>query len=142
MYPPHTRFFFNTWTWGYEDILKAVASSFGSKVSYTFGGEERNRNSPYVQIHVDRYKKGIFAGLISDPSLDAITTTDAFSTRFHACERFDRCECVPATDREVVYVNAVECPIASWERWKSNTAQELSSGKHVHSLVRSCIFRY
>lgn len=26
-------FFINAWTWGYEDILKAIARAFGSKVS-------------------------------------------------------------------------------------------------------------
>lgn len=29
---PSTHFFLNTWTWGYEDILKAVALAFGSNV--------------------------------------------------------------------------------------------------------------
>ena len=29
-----TKFFINAWTWGYEDILKAVARKFGSKVTY------------------------------------------------------------------------------------------------------------
>jgi hypothetical protein len=32
LYPPDTRFFINTWTWGYEEILKAVAHAFSSKV--------------------------------------------------------------------------------------------------------------
>jgi DNA cross-link repair 1C protein len=30
--PSKTYFFLNTWTWGYEDILKAVARTFHSKV--------------------------------------------------------------------------------------------------------------
>lgn len=36
LYPPDTRFFLNTWTWGYEDVIKAVARSFGSKVRGAF----------------------------------------------------------------------------------------------------------
>lgn len=32
MYPPNVRFFINTWTWGYEDILKAISKAFGCKV--------------------------------------------------------------------------------------------------------------
>ena len=32
MFPSDARFFINTWTWGYEDILKAVSHSFGAKV--------------------------------------------------------------------------------------------------------------
>lgn len=33
LYPQNTRFFLNLWTWGYEDIMKAIARSFGVKVS-------------------------------------------------------------------------------------------------------------
>jgi hypothetical protein len=30
---PETAYFFiNIWTWGYEDILKAIAREFGSQV--------------------------------------------------------------------------------------------------------------
>ena len=29
-----TKFFVNAWTWGYEDILKAIARNFSSKVTY------------------------------------------------------------------------------------------------------------
>jgi hypothetical protein len=32
LYPPTTKFFLNTWTWGYEEVLKGVASAFGSLV--------------------------------------------------------------------------------------------------------------
>jgi DNA cross-link repair 1C protein len=32
LYPVTTRFFINIWTWGYEDILKAVSKAFGCKV--------------------------------------------------------------------------------------------------------------
>lgn len=32
LYPQNTRFFLNLWTWGYEDIMKAIARSFGTKV--------------------------------------------------------------------------------------------------------------
>ena len=31
-FPSHIRFFVNVWTWGYEDILKAIAEVFDSKV--------------------------------------------------------------------------------------------------------------
>jgi hypothetical protein len=30
---PDTKVYINAWTWGYEDILKAVARRFGSKVN-------------------------------------------------------------------------------------------------------------
>jgi len=32
LFPPTTLFFINTWTWGYEDILKAISTAFRSKV--------------------------------------------------------------------------------------------------------------
>ncbi|KAE9393280.1 hypothetical protein BT96DRAFT_999590 [Gymnopus androsaceus JB14] len=30
--PPSTYFFFNSWTWGYEDILKAIARAFNCRI--------------------------------------------------------------------------------------------------------------
>ena len=35
LFPDTTKFFINAWTWGYEDVLKAVARKFNSKVTYT-----------------------------------------------------------------------------------------------------------
>ena len=32
LFPSSAYFFINSWTWGYEDILKAIAQSFQSKV--------------------------------------------------------------------------------------------------------------
>jgi hypothetical protein len=32
LYPPATRFFINGWTWGYEDVYKAIARAFDVKV--------------------------------------------------------------------------------------------------------------
>lgn len=31
--PPTTLFFINAWTWGYEDVLKAVSRTFRTRVS-------------------------------------------------------------------------------------------------------------
>jgi hypothetical protein len=36
LYPPDTYFFINSWTWGYEDVFKAIARAFCSKVSPYF----------------------------------------------------------------------------------------------------------
>lgn len=33
---PSSMFFINAWTWGYEDVLKAVARAFRSKVSFSY----------------------------------------------------------------------------------------------------------
>ncbi|KAF9515029.1 hypothetical protein BS47DRAFT_822800 [Hydnum rufescens UP504] len=117
LYSVTTRFFINIWTWGYEDILKAVSKAFGCK------------------IHVDRYKKVIYSSLQSDPLLNVITTEDPYSTRFHACERFNRCACVPSEDSEVVYVNAVECPVLTWDVWRKATQIRLLAGERVKSLI-------
>lgn len=35
-YPPSTYFFINSWTWGYEDILKAIARAFNCRVIIIF----------------------------------------------------------------------------------------------------------
>lgn len=32
LYPETTKFLLNTWTWGYEELIKAVASGFNTKV--------------------------------------------------------------------------------------------------------------
>lgn len=32
MFPFNTKFFINTWTWGYEEILCAISRAFGNQV--------------------------------------------------------------------------------------------------------------
>lgn len=34
-YPPDTVFFLNTWCWGWEEVIIAVAKAFGTQVSVT-----------------------------------------------------------------------------------------------------------
>ncbi|KAH7878102.1 uncharacterized protein C8R40DRAFT_1168145 [Lentinula edodes] len=81
LYPPSTYFFINSWTWGYEDILKAIARAFNCR------------------IHLDDYKHRIYSLISSDPLLQSLGTIDPDETRFHACERFARCHHVNV-DRE------------------------------------------
>lgn len=33
-YPPDTKFFINSWTWGYEELLKGISLAFDSKVRF------------------------------------------------------------------------------------------------------------
>lgn len=33
LFPESAHFFINSWTWGYEDVLKAIAKAFQTKVS-------------------------------------------------------------------------------------------------------------
>ncbi|KAL7279809.1 hypothetical protein ACG7TL_006216 [Trametes sanguinea] len=125
LFPETTRFFINAWTWGYEELYKAVARTFGSK------------------IHVDRYKHGIYSHITGDPFLTSIITKDGSSTRFHACERFNRCEHVRVDGREshtpaghhVVYVNPVNMGTTAWEAYVAQTREQLLRGEAVNNLL-------
>ena len=102
------------------------------------------------QIHFDRYKHSIYSHG-SDPFLRALGTRDAASTRFHACERFDRCSFVdvPPYDygakggiappslegKKVVYVNAVNMSCSRWEDYQANIKHQVSRGENVNSLA-------
>ena len=92
---------------------------------------------------------------ISDPFLKRIITSDAASTRFHACERFNRCEhvsvdgngsraptaaatatpSVSVTGKHVVYVNPVTMGAEEWQRYMKETGAKLQSGDVVNHLV-------
>ena len=61
------------------------------------------------------------------------------STRFHACERFDRCEAVERLGRSVVYVNPVPMGSEDWGQYLDATKEKLRSGEQVTSLVRRSI---
>ncbi|KAI6128763.1 beta-lactamase-like protein, partial [Pisolithus croceorrhizus] len=132
MFPTTTFFFINSWTWGYEDILKGIALAF------------------HCKIHFDRYKYAIYTHT-SDPLMRALGTRDPSSTRFHACERFDRCPFVDVPQHEcsvegtigplsmegkkVVYVNPVTMGSAQWDNYKTEIKQHLLRGKSVDSLL-------
>ncbi|EED83235.1 predicted protein [Postia placenta Mad-698-R] len=133
--PPTTLFFINAWTWGYEDVLKAISRTFRTR------------------IHVDRYKFGVYKHLEGEPFLQNIITQDAASTRFHACERFDRCNhvsvvaesprnqtvaagrSVNANGEHVVYVNPVTMGVAGWDLYLKETRERLARGEIVNHLL-------
>ncbi|KZT51312.1 hypothetical protein CALCODRAFT_477336 [Calocera cornea HHB12733] len=114
LYAPETKFFINAWTWGYESIITAVARIFRTKV------------------HVDRYKHAIFTHL-TDPLLASCTTRDPGASRFHVCERFNRCP--HSSGDGVVYVNPCEMPSLNWEVYLRETAESLQSGVPPHNLL-------
>ncbi|KAG1780545.1 beta-lactamase-like protein [Suillus placidus] len=130
LFDKDTYFFVNSWTWGYEDVLKGIARAF------------------QCQIHVDRYKHAVYTH-ISDPFLRNLVTRDATSTRFHACERFERCSFVqvPSFDfrndsaprsiegKKVVYVNPVTMGCAQWESYRMDVRRRLAMGKDVDRLL-------
>ncbi|KAI0059573.1 hypothetical protein BV25DRAFT_1860161 [Artomyces pyxidatus] len=120
--PLNTIFFINAWTWGYEEVLKAIARMFRCK------------------IHVDDYKYDIYTHL-SDRFLGSIFTKDPTESRFHACERFDRCceaaEPTPGlpTHRRVVYVNPVTMGRVKWSSYLAQTESQLRRGETVDCLL-------
>ncbi|KAJ7926200.1 beta-lactamase-like protein [Mycena leptocephala] len=126
--PQNTYFFINSWTWGYEDILKAISRTFRT------------------QIHLDRYKHSIYTN-ISDPVLRALGTRDEAASRFHACERFDRCDYVAAVDSHrastglsrkgtrVVYVNPVTMDAARWGTYLQETKLAIGRGDRITCLL-------
>ncbi|KAG8882837.1 hypothetical protein FRB97_007661 [Tulasnella sp. 331] len=115
MYPSNTKFFINTWTPGYEEALIGIARSFGTKV------------------HVDRYKYKLYSSL-SEPIYKEILTTDPHATRFHACERFNRCDEVPFDAPDVVYVSPQDMPLTHWQKYQSDTMQALAHGNRPSYL--------
>ncbi|KAH9053968.1 beta-lactamase-like protein, partial [Lactarius deliciosus] len=114
LFPPETSFFINSWTWGYEDILRAIAHHFQSR------------------IHVDRYKHSVYSHL-ADPFLRTLVTLDASKTRFHACERFHRCPHASADD--VVYINPVTIGKVKWEQYRLLTESKLRAAQPVTVLL-------
>lgn len=90
------------------------------------------------QIHVDRYKHCIYSHL-SHEGLSRIITRDISSTRFHACERFDRCEEVEGRGKSAVYVNPVPMGSEDWSKYLDTTRDKLKYGEQVTSLVRCSI---
>ena len=143
LYPETTRFFINGWTWGYEAVYEAIARSFQSQVG-THCLVSKPWLTYHVQIHVDRYKHGIYSRLKGAPFLRTIVTRDEKSTRFHACERFNRCDHVNVKGRNshtdygahVVYINPVTMGALSWQSYVSETSKLLRGGQEVNNLVR------
>lgn len=85
---------------------------------------------------MDRYKYSVYSRLSRD-GLSRIVTRDALSTRFHACERFDRCEVIERLGKSVVYVNPVSMGSGDWGRYLNVTREKLKYGEEVTSLVWS-----
>lgn len=72
-----------------------------------------------------------------------ILTKEGASTRFHACERFDRCEYVQVDGRashtekgtHVVYINPVNMGSDKWKAYVQDTTDKLTKGARVDHLV-------
>ena len=136
-YPPDTVFYLNSWTWGYEEMLKGAAKAVGS------------------QIHVDPYKWLQYTrnGITSDRFLPDVLTSDE-STRLHACEKGLMCETLQklgatahgwskgqgqaleaalqdpsAGSHQVVYVHPVEWSQKSWGQYHSFLLDRLAQAR-------------
>jgi hypothetical protein len=92
-------------------------------------------SSTTSQIHVDRYKHSVYSHL-SHEELSTVVTRDMSSTRFHACERFDRCEEVERLGKSAVYVNPAPIGSEDWSQYLNTTKEKLKHGEAVTSLVR------
>ncbi|KAB5587824.1 DNA repair metallo-beta-lactamase [Ceratobasidium theobromae] len=147
MYPQHTMFYINAWTWGYEDILIGIAHHFNTKV------------------HVDRFKYIVLSSLSEYTTSPAFTTHPQFgsfkdiltcdeaATRFHACERFNQCETVKITNPEpnrrrthresmikpepvkkVVHINPGVITADKWETYILDVSEQLQGGEFIDTL--------
>ncbi|KIK34668.1 hypothetical protein CY34DRAFT_622927 [Suillus luteus UH-Slu-Lm8-n1] len=168
LFDKDTYFFINSWTWGYEDILKGIARAFQCQVLplriyalaccscliYHLPSHFYKHKHGSVlltcllfQIHVDRYKHAVYTH-ISDPFLRTLVTRDEATTRFHACERSERCNFVNVPDfdfkndiaprsikgKKVVYVNPAPMGCAQWEGYRMDVRRRLAMGKDVDRL--------
>lgn len=92
----------------------------------------------FHQIHVDRYKHEVYCALRSDPALKSAVTQNV-NTRFHACERFDRCSNVARNidinGNVVVYINPAPLNAEKWSEYLKETKLKLSEGRYVKDLV-------
>ena len=131
LYPPDTVFFLDAWTWGYEDMLKAVVKAFR------------------VPVHVDRFKAGMYrAAACEDPFLTQIITTDSHATRFHACERTHMCSAVRdlaeqgtaspqqrKPSRSAVFVTPSSISQADWAAQMAAYLARLRANDHPATLL-------
>jgi len=71
--------------------------------------------------------------------LRSLITLDASKTRFHACERFNRCP--QARKNAVVYINPVTMSKSKWDQYLALTESKLRGAQPLTVLVRS-LFPY
>ncbi|KAL7417806.1 hypothetical protein BDY24DRAFT_367705 [Mrakia frigida] len=122
LYPEDTKFFINAWTWGYEELLLGISSTF-----------------PEDKIHLDRYKRSIYKLL---PSVEKVLhVPHGPDARFHACDLENRCEQVGWTKDTsdsswktksgglVVNINPAELRIAHWDVYRDDLEKKISSAR-------------
>lgn len=86
LFPAKTRFFINAWTWGYEELLRAIAHRYRCKIHL-----DDHKAKIYKQSTVSQHDYE-HSSLSQDyPELAEIGTSTFQHTRFHACERRWKC---------------------------------------------------
>jgi hypothetical protein len=86
-------------------------------------------------VHVDRYKRILYLAAETDPFLGLCTTEDPTASRFHACDRYDKCGACRSwfggervnKDKRIVHVNAIEVKTAAWAIEHQTFIENLSS---------------
>jgi hypothetical protein len=114
-YPPETKFFLNSWTWGYEvrtctfsrlcDLSTSISPAGDAQGDLQGISDTRSSHShsPHLpssqhsasQIHLDWYKHRIYSSSkfqSTDPLLASLGTASSRPLRFHACERRWKCD--------------------------------------------------
>jgi DNA cross-link repair 1C protein len=76
-YPEDTVFCFQAWTYGYEEAWIALSKALRSKVRRMARLYNRLLCAEMLQIHVDKYKMGVYKSLM------AKSTPERWSTQFH-----------------------------------------------------------
>ncbi|KIO17493.1 hypothetical protein M407DRAFT_32834 [Tulasnella calospora MUT 4182] len=118
-YPSHCKFFTNSWTWRYEEVLRA------------------HRAIIIAQIQVDRDKYVVYTSLPNPYIWKEIFTMDGAATRFHAYERFERCSEVD--QNEVAYLSPKYMGLAAWSAHQQRLLEGMSCGKLPFGLHNFCL---
>lgn len=82
---------------------------------------------------MDRFKFSNYRS-ISDPLLRSLCTSDSSSTRFHACERFDRCHAVNVGDYDHLREDGQHASVSKPRRTKNQTGERVVYVNPVSSM--------
>ena len=130
-YPNDTKFHFDPWTFGYEEVWIALASTMDCK------------------IHVDRYRFELYNGLaktnlsreaaalcgfqLGNRRHDGCLTQDP-NTRFHSCERGTSCAIIENDQKVVRILPIISCSSDGTEVNERDTGGGLGDLKRSHEL--------
>jgi hypothetical protein len=108
-YPSDTIFHLNCWTFGYEEVLKALAKTYNTR------------------IHLDRWQLQNYSLLYGDPLLQELGTSSD-DVYFHACDGSRRC-CGLKWDKFVVDIEFVETGVSAYASKMETHLRRLKNAK-------------